>query len=155
MTPSKSSRSLAAWAGLAALSLAACGLTQESPEASTATSRAPFTSSAEPTPADDLPTSFDAGEYEAQGEYPTPAGTQSIGVNLDLDAAGTIMTVTVEPQAERGNSVQFQKKFAQGIAKKVVGRPITELSVDKVSGSSLTSKGFNQAITTIITEARA
>ena len=100
-------------------------------------------------------TAFVAGEYRATGQYPTPGGLQGIGVTLTLDEKGIVTKLEVDPKAETGNSVQFQGKFASGIRAEVVGKPITELDVDKVSGSSLTSKGFNQAVAKIIEKARA
>ena len=76
-------------------------------------------------------------------------------MTLTLDEKGIVTKLEVDPKAETGNSVQFQGKFASGIRAEVVGKPITELDVDKVSGSSLTSKGFNQAVAKIIEKAQA
>lgn len=103
----------------------------------------------------DAPTSFTAGEYEAEGGYQSPGGPQRVEVELTLEADGTITDLDVDGQAESGDSVQFQGKFESGIAEQVVGRKITELDVDKVSGSSLTSGGFNAAIEDIVGQARA
>ena len=101
------------------------------------------------------PTSFEAGDYSAEGSYQTPAGQQSVEVELTLEDDGTITAVEVTPQADGGNSEQFQTKFAGGIADVVVGKKITELDVSKVSGSSLTSGGFNAAIDEITGDAAA
>jgi hypothetical protein len=100
-------------------------------------------------------TTFTAGDYSAEGSYQTPGGTQSVVVDLTLEADGTIAAVTVTPQADGGNSEQFQTQFAGGIADVVVGQKITELDVSTVSGSSLTSGGFNAAIDEITDEAAA
>lgn len=97
---------------------------------------------------------FTPGTYNATGQYPTPGGLQGIGVTVTLEADGTITELEVDPKAEIGNSVQFQAKFAGGIKSEVVGKPIQELNVDKVSGSSLTSGGFNRAIEDIVKEAQ-
>lgn len=99
--------------------------------------------------------SWTAGEYDAEGSYDTPGGTQSVAVDVTIDAEGTVTAVEVTPQAESGNSVQFQGEFADGIADEVVGQKIDDLSVSKVAGSSLTSGGFNAAIDDIIAEAQA
>lgn len=98
---------------------------------------------------------YTAGEYDAEGSYETPGGTQSVSVDVTIDAEGTIEAVEVTPQAESGNSVQFQGQFADGIADEVVGQKIDDLSVSKVAGSSLTSGGFNAAIDEIVAEAQA
>ena len=48
---------------------------------------------------------------------------------------------------------KFQGEFIDGVNAIVVGKPIDELQVSKVSGSSLTSGGFNAAIDQIKKEA--
>jgi hypothetical protein len=63
--------------------------------------------------------------------------------------------VTVTPEATAGNAARFQKEFASGIADEVVGQALEGLSVDKVSGSSLTGDGFNAALDQIRTDAAA
>lgn len=94
------------------------------------------------------------GTYEAEGSYQSPGGSESIGVSITLE--GDVVTaVTVTPEATSGNSAQYQGQFADGIAAEVVGQNIDDLSVDKVSGSSLTSGGFNEAVETIKAEAAA
>ncbi|NED66077.1 calcium-binding protein, partial [Streptomyces sp. SID10244] len=55
----------------------------------------------------------------------------------------------------KGTSKEFQGKFASGVDALVVGKNIDDLDVHKVSGSSLTSTGFNDAIDQIKTEAQA
>ncbi len=144
----------------AVLTLAACGNDDSGDDAeATATASAPSASS-EPTAsapsASGATGEFRPGEYEAIGSYTTPDGrTQKIEVEVDLAADGTITDLDADGQAEGGNSEQYQKKFESGIDQQVVGRKITELDVDKVSGSSLTSGGFNSAIKQIISQAQA
>ncbi|HEY8587950.1 MAG TPA: FMN-binding protein [Naasia sp.] len=94
------------------------------------------------------------GTYEAEGEYVSPGGPESIGVSITLE--GDVVTdVTVTPHAEEGNAVQYQGQFASGIAAEVVGKDIDELEVSRVAGSSLTSEGFNQAVDAIKADAAA
>jgi uncharacterized protein with FMN-binding domain len=94
------------------------------------------------------------GTYEAEGSYQSPGGSESVGVSITL--AGDVVTaVTVTPEAKSGNSKQYQTAFAGGISGEVVGKKIDDLKVSKVSGSSLTSGGFNQALETIKSEAKA
>lgn len=38
------------------------------------------------------------------------------------------------------------KKFALAISDEVVGKPVSEVHLDKLAGSSLTTKGFNDAL---------
>lgn len=151
-----------AYAALAAstalLTLAACGddsAADDAPGTSSTPSVTTEETSAAPT-AGAATGAFTAGEYEATGTYTSPDGrTQSIEVEVELAADGTITDLDADGQAESGNSEQFQGKFESGIDQQVVGRKITELDVDKVSGSSLTSGGFNDAIEQIIGQAQA
>ena len=164
MNVSKLRSSLAASLAVSVLLLtAACGASEEEAVAETPPSAA---SSASPDTATDAPNednstedtttgAYVAGTYDAEGSYQTPGGTQSVAVEVTLDADGTITDVTVEPEAGDGNSLQFQTQFAEGIADEVVGVNIDDLDVSKVSGSSLTSGGFNAAIETIVADALA
>ncbi|MEG9227493.1 FMN-binding protein [Aeromicrobium sp. Sec7.5] len=133
---------------------AACGSESDDSASDSGSSGESTSGQAEDT-SNDVPTTFAAGDYAAEGSYQTPGGQQSVEVDLTLAEDGTISAVTVTPQADGGNSEQFQKKFAGGIADEVVGTKISELDVSKVSGSSLTSSGFNAAIDKIVDEAAA
>lgn len=134
-----------AFAALAVISLGACGSPSET---DTLGAQRPGTVRQSP-----APTQFEAGNYEATGLYQSPGGVQEVLVRMELDEEGTVVEVEVEPQARVGNAAQFQQQFARGIRAKVVGVPITDLDVTRVSGSSLTSGGFNAAVEKIIEEA--
>lgn len=94
------------------------------------------------------------GEYTARGEYDSPGGRQSVGVTLTLSNS-VIAGVTIDTSQTKGPSVEYQGKFKSGIADVIVGKNIDEIDVDKVSGSSLTSGGFNEAVEEIKQEAQA
>lgn len=98
---------------------------------------------------------YTAGTYSAEGSYTSPAGQETVGVQVTLDAEGTISAVTVTPQATDAQSTRFQTLFASGVAGEVVGKSIDEVSVDKVAGSSLTGGGFNAALQEIRDDAAA
>lgn len=97
---------------------------------------------------------YKSGTYSATGHYVSPGGPQQIGVTVTLDNA-TITKVDLDRSHTRGTSAEFQAKFAGGINSEVVGKNIDDLDVHKVSGSSLTSGGFNDAIAQIKSQARA
>ncbi len=97
---------------------------------------------------------FPDGTYTAKGSYESPAGNETIEVSLTV-ADGTVTDVTVTPMADDPTAVKFETQFASGIADEVVGKPLDGLSVDKVSGSSLTGTGFNAALDQIRTDAVA
>lgn len=92
------------------------------------------------------------GEYSATGSYNTPGGEQSIGVTVTLSNS-VITALTIDNDHTTGPSKQFQDQFKSGIDELVIGKNINDLDVSKVSGSSLTSRGFNQAIAEIQGEA--
>lgn len=93
------------------------------------------------------------GTYSADGNYVSPNGTETVGVQLTL-AAGKVTDVRITQHPSNPNTRKFQGEFAGGIAAQVVGRNIDELKVSKVAGSSLTSGGFNQALEKIKSEAQ-
>ncbi|MEV7637623.1 FMN-binding protein [Pseudarthrobacter enclensis] len=93
------------------------------------------------------------GTYSADGNYVSPNGNETVGVQLTL-ASGTVTDVRITEHPSNPNTRKFQGEFAGGIAAQVVGRNIDELKVSKVAGSSLTSGGFNQAVEKIKSEAR-
>lgn len=133
---------------------AACGGESDDSTSDSGSSSESTTDAVEDT-SSDAATTYTAGDYTAEGSYQTPGGQQSVEVEVTLAEDGTISAVTVTPQADGGNSEQFQTKFAGGIADEVVGTKIDDLDVSKVSGSSLTSGGFNAAIDVILDEAAA
>jgi uncharacterized protein with FMN-binding domain len=91
------------------------------------------------------------GEYTAEGLY--SGGSKSIIVKVTLDD-GTITAVEVTPNTPTiKRSFSLQKSFALAVADIIVGRPIDEIHLDKLAGSSLTTKGFNDALEKIKSEA--
>jgi uncharacterized protein with FMN-binding domain len=90
------------------------------------------------------------GEYTVTGFY--SGEKKNIIVKMGLKD-GKIASVAVTPTATIKLSLGLQKKFALAIADEVVGRSIDEVYLDKLAGSSLTTKGFNDAIEKIKAEA--
>lgn len=92
------------------------------------------------------------GTYSADGNYKSPNGTETVGVQLTL-ANGTVSAVEITEHPSNPNTRKFQGQFASGIADQVVGKSLDEINVSKVAGSSLTSGGFNQAVEAIKAQA--
>lgn len=93
------------------------------------------------------------GTYSAEGNYVSPNGTETVGVELAL-AGGTVSDVMITPHPSNPNTRKFQGEFAGGIKSQVVGKKLDEIKVSKVAGSSLTSGGFNQAVEKIKSQAQ-
>ena len=96
---------------------------------------------------------FKDGAYSADGSYLSPAGKQTVTVELTL-ANDKIASITVTPHATDPTAKEYQAMFVQGIAALAVGKDISQLSVTHVAGSSLTSGGFRKAIEAIETDAK-
>lgn len=93
------------------------------------------------------------GTYTATGNYLSPGGAESIGVTLTLKD-GVVTSAAVQTMGRERESREMQKAFAGGFKTYVIGKSIATLSVDKVSGSSLTPKGFNDAVVKIRAQAQ-
>jgi uncharacterized protein with FMN-binding domain len=94
------------------------------------------------------------GTYSATGDYQSPGGASAIAVAVTLKS-GTITAVKVTPKADDATARQYEAQFASGISAVAVGKPIEGLQVGAVSGSSLTSQGFEAALAAIRTKAAA
>ena len=94
------------------------------------------------------------GTYTATGSYSTPGGTEEVKVTVVLKN-DVVTSVTTVGSATRGDSARYQSKFLSAYESKVSGKDIDSVSLSRVAGSSLTSNGFNKAITIIKNEAMA
>lgn len=94
------------------------------------------------------------GTYTAMGSYFSPGGPDKIGVTLTL-ANDIVTEVSVTPEPGDSQSARYQSKFASGYKPLVVGQNIATLHLTKVSGSSLTPGGFDDALTQIKAQAAA
>lgn len=99
-------------------------------------------------------TTYKDGTYTAMGSYNSPGGAETIKITLTLKD-GIVTDAISETQAKGGNSKTFQNVFTQNFKTQVVGVNINTLKLTKVSGSSLTPKGFNDAVEQIKTQAKA
>jgi len=94
------------------------------------------------------------GTYTAIGSYQSPAGTESIDVTITL-ANDIVTNSNVVAEATDGTSKHYQNLFISGYKQYVIGKNISDINLDKVSGSSLTPGGFDQALAKIETAAQA
>ena len=138
----KSSRPLGAVA-LAAIVLTGAGCTQPSGSSSNDQTTAPVSNA-----------SYKDGTYTAEGDYTSPGGPEQINVTLTLQN-NIVTDATVVPEAQRSMSVHFQGLFTANFKPLVIGQNLNAVHLDAVSGSSLTPKGFNDAIAKIKVQAQA
>jgi uncharacterized protein with FMN-binding domain len=98
--------------------------------------------------------SYKDGIYTQVGDYTSPGGAEQIDVKLTLKN-GLVTEAEVTPKAERPKSKLMQGIFVENYKSLVVGKNIKDLNLGKVSGSSLTPKGFNDAVEKIKAEAKS
>ncbi len=94
------------------------------------------------------------GSYSAVGNYMSPGGSESVAVTVTLKD-DVVTSAKVVANATRGESKQYQNKFISGYQSVVVGKKIEDINIIKVSGSSLTPKGFMDALVKIEAQAKA
>jgi len=94
------------------------------------------------------------GTYSATGSYMSPGGEDQIAVTLTLKN-DIVTSVSATPEAGDRMSARFQNMFISGYQQYVIGKNISSLNLTKVSGSSLTPKGFDSALAQIKSQAKA
>lgn len=99
-------------------------------------------------------TMYKDGTYSVDGDYTSPGGAEKINVTLVLKD-DVIVDATVKALATLPASVNWQGKFISGVKAEVVGKKLSEVTLTKVSGSSLTPKGWNDAVAKIMVQAKA
>lgn len=99
-------------------------------------------------------TEYADGIFAATGNYVSPGGPREIGVTITLEN-GVITDSTFEGRAQDATSRRFQGEFADNYKQLIVGKSIDEVSLTKVSGSSLTPIGFTEALEEIKAQAQS
>ncbi len=90
------------------------------------------------------------GEYIADTNYMTPAGKETVGIKISL-TGNKITSLMVANKANDKTSSKFQNRFISGIQSVALGQNIDNLNVGVVSGASLTSAAFEQALAKVKT----
>jgi uncharacterized protein with FMN-binding domain len=94
------------------------------------------------------------GTYTATGSYFSPGGQEMVKVTLTLNN-NTVTASDVISGANDPTADSYQTIFIGGYKKYVVGKKIDTIKLSNVSGSSLTSQGFNDALKQIEQQAKA
>jgi uncharacterized protein with FMN-binding domain len=135
------------------------GLALASPKNGTSNSSSQSTSSTatnspSPQPSSSATTqsSYKDGTYSATGSYRTPETTESLAVSLTLKQ-GVVTDANVSGKPQAHETEEYQAQFLSGYKPLVVGKKLNDINLSNVSGSSLTPKGFNDAVSKIKTQA--
>lgn len=118
------------------------------PSTTTPNTTAPSTTTPSTAPA----FSYTDGTYNATGTYRSPGGTDAVQVMVVLKS-DVIVDVSVVGKTTNETSKMYIDAFTSGYKTLVVGKNIDDVQLSKVSGSSLTPKGFNEALNAIKTQA--
>ena len=107
-------------------------------------------------PKQTMPTAsvYNDGTYTATGSYMSPGGEDQISVTLTL-ANDIITSVSAVSGAGDRTSQRYQNDFLSGYKQYVVGKNIATVDLTRVSGSSLTPAGFDNALAQIMAQAKA
>lgn len=94
------------------------------------------------------------GTYTSSDSYSSPGGIEGIDVSVTI-SNGVITAATIDQEANNHESEEYQDAFASSFKSKVVGKAIESLSLSRISGASLTTDGFNDALDEIRSQAQA
>lgn len=94
------------------------------------------------------------GTYTVNDTYPSPGGEEDIKVVLTLKD-NLVTTVEVTQEANQRESAEYQGMFQRGYKSRVIGKAIDTLELNRVSGSSLTTQAFDEALEQIRSQAKA
>ncbi len=129
-------------------------VTQESMTNSNTTSDTPTPAATADASATMMDHQYKDGTYTKTGNYVSPGGPEQIEVTVVI-ADDVIKEATVVSKATLDGSKMFQGKFIEGFKEQVIGKSVDSIKLDKVSGSSLTPKGFNDALEQVKAEAKS
>ncbi len=103
-------------------------------------------------PAPAVFTTFRDGSYSAKGRYAYHAGTEEITINVTLKD-GIITDTQFQGTPSVPMSQKYMDAFSANYKSMVIGKEIKDLKLGKVSTSSLTPIGFNNALEQIKAQA--
>ena len=119
------------------------------PDAAAPDVAAPDAASSDATAVD---SEFRDGEYSATGWYGGLPSHHDVTLTIENDL---IVDVEINTPAEDETSLGYQQRFVSALPDAVVGRDISDLTVDRLAGSSGCSEGFMDALAQIKEQAAA
>ncbi|MFA7314393.1 MAG: hypothetical protein WC025_00475 [Candidatus Magasanikbacteria bacterium] len=92
------------------------------------------------------------GSYSTTGQYRAPSGQETIGISLTLQN-DIVTDVNVQTMSNNRTALAYQNMFSDNLKSQVVGKDISSLNLNRVAGASLTTQGFNNAVSIIKSQA--
>lgn len=99
-------------------------------------------------------TNLNDGTYTTSADYATPGGVQEIKVTLTI-SKGVVSNSVISHVATAREDEEYQSAFDASYKTQVVGKKISDISLHRVAGASLTTDGFNSALLDIAKQAQA
>ena len=106
------------------------------------------------TPDETTQSTYKNGTYEAKGGYVSPNGPEQIDITMTLKD-DIVASAQFTGLGTHTTTKRMQGLFKAGFSEKVVGKPIDSIALTVVNGSSLTPKGFMDALEKIKAQAKA
>jgi cytoskeletal protein RodZ len=106
---------------------------------------------ATPTPAPADTNRYTNGTYRTQSTYRTPEGTYVMDVTLVI-ANDSVTSASLSFDADGARS-GYSKRFTSGYQNQVIGKNLEGLNLSRVSGASLTTNAYNNALNNIRSQA--
>lgn len=97
---------------------------------------------------------FKDGTYNATADYATPENNEDIKLSITIKD-GFVTDTSATVSARSRESKEYSTRFVQDYKSYVIGKPIASIKLSRVSGSSLTTEGFNDALAQIEYQAKA
>jgi hypothetical protein len=88
------------------------------------------------------------GNYSGKGTYNSPGGEEKVNITIKVEK-DIIVEANFTGITDNPTSKQYQNIFSSNYKSLVIGKNIDSVNLSKVSGSSLTSSGFNEALAEI------
>jgi hypothetical protein len=97
---------------------------------------------------------FKDGIYIEKPFYNSPAGTENIVVTFVLKN-NLVSDFQLTSSTTNGMSLHYQQLFTDGVKPQVIGKNLNDIGIfGRVNGSSLTSGGFNSAVSQLKIDAK-
>lgn len=94
------------------------------------------------------------GSYSAVGTFNSPGGQEAITINITIKDGTVTGTSAISGSNDR-ESEEYEARFINGYKQHVVGKNVDSINLGRISGSSLTPIGFNDALEQIKAQAKA
>lgn len=106
-----------------------------------------------PTPKPVTSSVYKNGTYSSTVTYMAPPGNEKMGVTVTI-ANDKITSVNVQNMATDQTSSMYQNRFIGSVSSTVVGQSVNQMKLGVVSGASLSTNAFNNALVQIKAQAK-